>query len=226
MTPRPFEGTIMVLKFRYTFQPGQFLQVTKSAYDPIADAATAAMQDVAEEAQILGRASMAAAGFSRKFQSALRFKVFPKRGKKSASPAALIYSKIDYAGIFEEGGTIAGKPLLWLPLPDAPRGRGGKKIPAGEYRQFVGWPLYSIKRPGKLPLLGANVRQTSTRSKGISLAMLKRGRNPGGKGTERLVPLYFGIPRVQIEKKFSVEGAAKAAFASYPTYYYRHFTGD
>jgi hypothetical protein len=168
---------------------------------------------------------MSAAGFSRKFQSALRFKVYPK-GKTSASPAALIYSKIDYAGVFEKGGTVAGKPLLWLPLPDAPRGRGGKKIPAGEYRKFVGWPLYSIKRPGKTPLLGANIRQTSKRSKGISLSMLKRGRNPGGRGVERLVPLYFGVPRIQIEKKFSVEGAAKAAFASYPTYYYRHFVGD
>jgi hypothetical protein len=215
----------MKLKFRYTFKPGEFLQATKDAYDPIAEAATAAMRDVAEEAQFLGRASIAAAGFSRKWQSALRFTVYPKR-KASASPSAVIYSKVPYAGVFEEGATIAGKPLLWLSLPDAPRGRGGKKIPASEYRQFVGHPLYTIRRPGKTPLLGAVIRQTSKRAeKGVSLSQLRRGRNPGGRGKEQLVPLYFGAPLAKIGKKFAVEQAAKTAFAGFPSFYYRHFVG-
>ena len=31
-------------------------------------------------------------------------------------PAALIFHKISYAGIFEEGGTINGNPVLWIIL--------------------------------------------------------------------------------------------------------------
>ena len=47
------------------------------------------------------------------FSNALQSKAYPSSGV-SLSPAAVIYSKIPYAGVFEEGATIAGR--LWLPI--------------------------------------------------------------------------------------------------------------
>ena len=35
-------------------------------------------------------------------------------------PAAFIFDKIRYAGVFEEGAVIRGQPFLWLPLAGVP----------------------------------------------------------------------------------------------------------
>jgi hypothetical protein len=74
-----------------------------------------------------GRASIAAGGFGPKWQNALRANVYP-RGGDSIRAAAVIYHKVPYAIAFEEGAIIQGKPLLWLPLPTVPIGRGGRPI--------------------------------------------------------------------------------------------------
>jgi Family of unknown function (DUF6441) len=102
------------------------------------------------------------AGFSRKWQNALQAKVYPP-GRDSTGAAALIYHKVPYAQVFEEGAGIHGKPLLWLPLPNAPFGAGGRRVPAAKFQQQVGMPLYTTRRPGKPPMLGANVRMTDAR---------------------------------------------------------------
>ncbi|RWF44300.1 MAG: hypothetical protein EOS65_02680 [Mesorhizobium sp.] len=171
--------------------------------DPIAAAATAAITEAGDIVKKEGRADIASAGFSKKWQNALRVNIYPKR-QMSMDAAALVYHKIQYAGVFDEGAVIGGSPFLWLPLRDAPMGRGGRRIKPSEYRNKVGHPLYSIKRPGKAPLLGAYIRTTDTRAKGISLSQLKRGRNPNGRGREVLVPLYIGVPRVNIKQKFHI----------------------
>ncbi|WP_353842903.1 DUF6441 family protein, partial [Mesorhizobium sp.] len=61
--------------------------------------------------------------------------------------AALIFHNIRYAGIFEEGGTISGKPRLWLPLKDTPKRAGRQKMTPALYIKTIG-PLVSIERPG------------------------------------------------------------------------------
>ena len=55
-------------------------------------------------------------------------KVIPKL--KGMRPAAFIYHKIRYAGVFEEGAVIGGQPLLWLPLPTVPLRRGRPMTPS------------------------------------------------------------------------------------------------
>jgi hypothetical protein len=190
-------------RFRYDYKKVEFAQAMAAMQDPIAFAGTSAITEAANIVKAEGRADIAAAGFSKKWQNALRANIYPKR-QYSMDAAALIYHKIVYAGVFEEGAVVAGKPLLWLPLRDAPMGRGGRRIKPSDYRQKVGHPLYSIKRPGKPPLLGAYIRTTDTRAKGISLSQLKRGRNPNGRGREVLVPLYIGVPRVNIRQKFHI----------------------
>ncbi len=200
-----------------------FFQAIKEGEKPIAKAATAAIREAAELAKARGRSTIAAAGYSRKWQNALQSKVYPPR-RDSMRAAALIYHKIQYAQVFEDGAVIHGKPLLWLPLPNAPLGRGGGRISPAQFQQQVGMPLYTIRRPGKPPMLGANVRMTDARAgKPISLALLRRGRNPGGRGTVSLVPLYVGVEVATITKRFAIIDAIRHAAAKLPELYLKHF---
>ena len=196
----------MALSFSFTYDPGAFAKAELIAEQKIARAATGAIREAAELAKQAGRRSIAAGGFGRKWQSALHSKVFPQTGT-SLTPSAIIYSKIPYAGVFEEGATITGKPLLWLPLDNVPMGRGGKRMAPAEFVAKIG-VLYSIHPPGKPPMLAAVVRETDARAKkAVSLSLLRRGRNPGGRGSVRLVPVYVGVASVNDPKKFDVYAA-------------------
>lgn len=203
-----------------------WVKAMRDKYKPVAKAATKAVTQVADNIKAQGRANILAAGFSKKWANAFRVNVYPK-GRISADAAALVYHKVPYADDFETGALIQGSPFLWLPLPDAPKGKGNRRISAGEYRREIGHPLYSIKRPGKAPLLGAVIRATKARfQKGISRAQLKRGRNPHGKGVERLVPLYIGIPKVEIGQKFQLRAITRANAENLAAYYYRNFIDE
>lgn len=205
---------------------GGFFRALTEGEKPMARAATSAVREAADLAKAGGRASIASAGFSRKWQNALQAKVYP-RGRDSMRAAALIYHKVPYAQVFEEGAVIYGKPYLWLPLPNAPFGSGGKRIPPSKFRELVGSPLYTIRRPGKPLMLGANVRMTNARAgKSISLSLLRRGRNPGGRGTVQLVPLYVGIDAANITKRFAIIDAIERAAARLPELYLKHFRDD
>jgi hypothetical protein len=72
--------------------------VVEEMQRPIARAATAAIREAGEIAKRDGRASIAAAGFSRKWQNALRVNFYPPQGD-SMRPAAFIFHKIRYAGV-------------------------------------------------------------------------------------------------------------------------------
>ena len=176
---------------------------------PIARAATAAVREAGEIAKRTGRASIAAAGFSRKWQNALRVNVYPPQGD-SLRPAAFLFHKIRYAGVFEEGAVIGGKPLLWLPLPNVPLRRGHPMTPS-QYARSVG-PLVSVERPGRPPLLFPANRS-------------KRGRRRAAAVAERK-PLYVGLSSVAIVKRFDIKGAAQKAAAQLPALYAKHLRTD
>jgi hypothetical protein len=192
----------------------------KEIQRPIAIAATGAVAEAADVAKTKGRASISGQGFGARWQSALRADVFPKGSRHSMRPAALIYHKIPYAGVFEEPTQISGKPMLWLPLPTVPMGSGGRRLTPSQYRAKVGHPLYSLKRAGGPPLLGANVRTSGSRS--VSLSLLKRGRNPGGRGTVKLIPLYVGVPAVKLRKRFGIGAIVRAAADQLGALYIKH----
>lgn len=216
----------MSLRLTVSAVAGGFFRAITEGERPIAKAATAAVREAADLAKTGGRASIAAAGFSTRWQNALRANLYPPH-RDSMRAAALIYHKVPYAEVFEHGAVIHGKPLLWLALPNAPFGGGGHRISPGEFRQKVGSPLYTIRRPGKPPMLGAHVRVTNARAgKAISLSLLRRGRNPGGKGAVRLVPLYVGIDVASIPKRFAVLAAIERAARRLPELYLKHFRDD
>jgi hypothetical protein len=61
-------------------------------------------------------------------------------------PAALIFHRIPFAGVFERGITISGRPLLWLPIE--------QNLPPGIHSPSqYGKKLVSVNIAGKPPLL-------------------------------------------------------------------------
>ena len=124
-------------------------------------------------------------GSGTRFANALRLNVYPKKGT-SLRAAALIWHKIPYAGVFEEGATIRGRPTLWLPLPSTPQKYGRYRLTPERYTKEIG-PLQYVKRPGKSPLLFAKVKSTKSGKPGKpSLSRLKAGAR--GAGQDHLGP--------------------------------------
>jgi hypothetical protein len=187
----------------FGYVQGSFAKAFADDYKKMATAATAAITQVAGEAKILGRANIAAAGFSSKWQNALRSEVFPKSGV-SLNAAAIIFHKIPYSGIFDTGGTIHGQPLLWLPIEANLPARSGLRAwtPAAYAKQFG--PLVSVNVPGRRPLLFARVM--TRRRRGVGLR-------------EKPKPLFVGIDSVTIGKKFNITQIVRDAAARLPEIY-------
>jgi Family of unknown function (DUF6441) len=167
-------------------------------------AATVAVRGAGDMAKSFARASIAAAGFSAKWQNALRVRYYPASGD-SLSPAAFVYDKIDYSGVFEEGATISGKPYLWIALPGAVPSssrRSDHPMPPSEYQDRIG-PLVCVEVPGKPPMLFDQYVKVADR----------RSRRAKRAGDQR-VPRYVGVTTVQIKKQFDIKGAVQRARAA------------
>jgi hypothetical protein len=168
-------------------------------YKPIARAATKAVTSARDYVITAGAANIAGAGFGPRWQKALAGKVYPQ-GKDSVDAAAFIYHRIPYANVFEKGATISGRPTLWLPLPELDRvrvGRAGSKVTPAKLAR-AGYKLQVVRRPGRRPLIFMNQRQ-------------------GGKKVS--VPVFVGVPRVSIRKKFNILGIARQASGRLPEFY-------
>lgn len=171
---------------------GQFDAAMAESTKDLSAASMATAQKGAAIAKREGRANIAAAGFSQKWQNTLTTIVYPQKGD-STQPSILLYSKIGYSNIFEEGGSIFGHPLLWLALPTAPKMIGRNRATPSLYISHVG-PLFPIYRAGKRPLLAAKVR---TGQKG------KRG------GIQfKTVPMFVGVDEVTLGQKFAIHQVA------------------
>jgi hypothetical protein len=216
----------MPLRIVYRTKDGEFEETIVGSYLTIEEAATAAMRTAADIVKAEGRASIAAAGFSRRWQNALRVDVFPKGGNPSANPAAFIHHKIGYAGIFETGGPVSGQPLLWLPLKTTPKKIGRFKMTPERFRIGTGQALVTIRRSGKPPLLGARVRDSRrSGTSRVTLSMLRRGTS-GSRGRIRTVPLFIGVPAVSIPDKFGITEIVEGAAARLPSLYAAHLKTD
>lgn len=210
-------------RFRYEYKKQEFSAAIAAMKDPIGFAGTSAVTEAGDIVKREGRLDIAAAGFSKRWQNTLRVDIYPGRRVTSIDAAAYIWHKIPYAGVFEKGAIISGKPRLWLPLPTAPKRAGRQKMTPALYVKTIG-PLVSIERPGKAPLLAGRI---ATRRRGgttkVSLSALKRG----GKGApSTLVPLFIGIERVSIRDKFSIKEITERAAARLGELYLKHLKVD
>ena len=221
----------MGLRLTHSWNPGEFLRAMAGVRRPIAIAATGAIKDAAAQIKREGRANIASAGFSARWQNALRVNVYPEH-RLSLEPAAFAFHKIPYAGVFERGAQISGNPLLWIPLSGMPLRIGGQHLTPKSFNEQIG-PLHSVNVPGRAPLLAAYMpagsrigRVTVSRlRRGAALSRLKiqqrRGDLLAGAAVVS-VPIFFGISAVNIRKRFDLTGVFRAAQEGLPAGYKRN----
>jgi uncharacterized protein DUF6441 len=224
------------VKLIFAAAAGQFPEAFARVRKTVATAATGAIRDAADQVKRQARANIGAAGFSKKWQNAFRVNVYPVKGV-SIDAAAFAFHNIKYAGIFERGGTIAGSPLLWLPLPSAPLKVGGRRITPSLYIEQIG-PLFKIIRPGKPPLLAALVPGAPKGGRRATVGQLKAGtRNArrrqaqaafGGRARASAVslPMFVGVPRVKIRRRFGLEAIFAKARAGLGQGYLRNLSRE
>lgn len=195
-------------RINYRYSPGTFARVFLETGEAMERAAQSAIRAAGEQAKAQGRSHILSAGLGTRFANALRLNVYPKKGA-SLRAAAQIYHKIPYAGVFEEGATIRGKPRLWLPLPSTPQKYGRYRLTPERYAKAIG-PLQYVKRSGKAPLLFAKVKSTkSGKGSRVTLSRLKAGAR--GQGATTSVPLFVGIDSVSIRKRLDITGIVRRA---------------
>lgn len=205
---------------------GTFDEYMERKHGAVARAATAAMDDTRDNLLKDGRASIASAGFPTGMQKALRGVRYPRGSKQSIDAAAFIWHRSNYAGVFETGATIQGRPMLWLPLSTTMPKLGKQKVSPGLMSR-KGIDLVSLRSKKGTPLLGAPVPVRTSRQKlsyntgKVSWSMLKSGRT--GKGPFRTVPLFHGVRSVTVSKQFDITGAAEKAQRALPTLFFQHF---
>jgi hypothetical protein len=129
----------MAAKIKLTVDTPRWLQMIRDKQRPVATAAVAALRETAANAVQEGRSNIAGAGrFGPEWQSGLQYITVDAvdAGEPSLQAKAIIFHKFGFAGVFEHGATIAGKPLLWIPTtPGAPTAsRSGKKLVSATVR--------------------------------------------------------------------------------------------
>ncbi len=125
---------MVMAEFKVTSDPPDWIKAIRDRQQPVAEAAVAALREVAAESVQEGRKDIAAAGpnFGENWQQGLKYgtKNARQNGKALLSAQATIYHRFGIAGVFEFGAVIAGKPLLWIPTTrggPAPK-KSGKKL--------------------------------------------------------------------------------------------------
>ena len=214
------------MNLKFNVPPGQWIKATDLYQALMAKALTGAMRDVGKLGRERGRQAITAAGFSNKFANSLVAKL---PAKDTLAPTAYIHTTINYADLFETGAIITGKPYLWLPLPTVPAGPGRPHMTPKQYVENVG-PLVTMHRAGKPPMLGARVAISAPRpqpfGRFVSRRILRRGISTrrGGQPAQ-VIPLFVGVPAVNIPKKFDVHAAVVDAFGHLDDFYRRQFPG-
>lgn len=172
---------------------GNWGQIEANTVGPLKVAAFGAMKDLAAEVSRLGRRSIRVGGFSERWQNAFRVRMYPSN-KPSLRTVVYAYHKIDYAGIFDAGGTVRGRPFLWIPTKNAP-------VPLGRQRKIT--PARFVKQFGPL-----SSSRKSERSKRVILF----GRIPGSR---RRVPMFIGVELIRQRKRFDIDGAVNVALEKF-----------
>ena len=120
--------------FKVTSDTPDWIKAIRDKQKPVAEAAVAALREVAATSVQEGRRDIAAAGpnFRQNWQEGLQYRTKGAKRDEVASldAQATIYHRYGIAGIFEHGAVIHGKPLLWIPTTRAAPApsKSGKKL--------------------------------------------------------------------------------------------------
>lgn len=186
----------------------------------IAEASTKAVIRAGTQALLAGQADIRAAGFSKKWTDTYKL-TFYQVDPPQVDAAAWLYHKILYANVFQDGAVIHGKPLLWIPLRNAPRNFGRGHITPGKLAA-KGVPLFTVNRPGSPPLMGTKVygaRGGRTNFFNISVKRLKDRTKKRSNQVLNSVMLFFGVTQVTIRKKFHLKEIGEEQVAKLEDYY-------
>lgn len=180
-----------------------FKKAFRRQYDFMQDAASFALDDVGSDVKSKGRLSIAAAGFSKRWQNALRVTRYPRR-ETSVNAALDIRHKIPYAGIFEYGGKIKGKPLMWVPVKGVPRKKGRNTVTPSFFHKNI-----------------AKLRSVNVRGRVYLVADYKVGRGRRKKGAPKSNIIFVGVRQTEQTKKFDVSLAVRQGERRFAEYYIR-----
>jgi len=198
------------MKLTIDAKGGQWQRAATEWERIVAKAATRGMRATLKDAVAAGRDEIAGAGFGSAFQRTLVGKML-SGSKEVLNPKAWIHSTINFADVFEEGKTITGARLLWLPLPPVPLfpvspGQPPRQLTPKKFMQVTGQKLILIKPRGKAPMLVLKGEQVTSLKR-----PLRRGRGRQAKQQPRIIPMFVGVSTVNIPKKFDVHGAIDKA---------------
>jgi len=219
------------MRARLTFGVGEFARSMDGKYVPVSEAGLAAIQEIGEKVKRDGRAQIAAAGFSLRWQNALRVNIYKPGQTKVAGElaAAWVYHAIPYAGVFERGATVNAK--MWVPLPWAPKKIGRRRMSPDAFVATANRSLFPIRRGGKTYLatsiaMSGRAAKSGLASKYSSTA-LRRGRTGRGDGAvRRLVPLFVSVSSVTFKKRLSLLNVVERAANTLAEAYFRHYKDD
>ncbi len=202
--------------------PGQWEKATTEYERIMAKAATLGMRQIGKLAETAARRAVGAAGFTSNVQRTIQALNKPASGYV-LNPKIWLHSTVNYLDVFETGRTITGSPLLWLPLSSVPPNPGsGVKfggligrphMTPSQYIRKVG-PLIKVvtRKHGGLIMLGAMVEGPSTKPSRARLRQTFLKRHFGEKTRPtHFVPMFIGIARVSIPKKFDTKAAVETA---------------
>ncbi len=198
------------MKVVVTAEGGQWEKATTEYERIMATAATKAMRQIGKLAEKSGRQAIQAGGFSSRFAKTLRAINKPPSGYV-LNPSVYVHSTLNYVDVFETGATITGNPLLWLPLPSVPPGKNRAHMTPREYIRNVGRLIWmTTRKHGGLIMLGAVVEGPDTRpSRGrLRRTFLKQRFGEKTRPTH-VVPMFIGVARITIPKKFDTGQAIK-----------------
>lgn len=222
------------MKLDYQHSKEEWKAAARAIRGTIAGATRAAFQDLAKQVQTAGRAEIARSGLGPRFARGFRTYVFPRRitPGSTAELAMRGQHRLGYANVFERGSRISGRPLLWIPLPSAPKKLNGKSPTAGAMIQ-AGVRLFKIERPGRPPLL-AGYAMRATPGRPVSVAQLRTGQRNvrrrqaraafGGRLGARpsAVMLFIGLPAVKIRDRLNISRVYDQARRDLPGLYVKH----
>lgn len=189
-------------------KPDEVRKRIESLKTPASKAIIATFRQAAAMIQEGGRREIEAAGLGPRWVRGFNVKVTVPNGKE-LSPVLIGRHRIGYANVFERGATITGRPLLWIPLPTAPK-LGRRRLTPRLYFQNIG-PLHLIKRPGRAPLLAGDAVRVPARGAAVSASSLRTGAKRAAQNKSRRrrlkvnsVPIFVGVPAVRIAQRLNV----------------------
>lgn len=200
---------------------GQFTRAADALNKEVADADAATVREVTDIAKTAGRRDIANAGFSVRWQNALRSKIWVNDAKRVGGTAGQVSLQSSYGGIFDKGGDITGKPTLWLPILDN-LPRSTTKWTPSAFNAQIGPLSFVPAGNGHGPLLVAKVavdkggKVKSAPLRGNTARAARSRSNFFVRSAGKQLPMFVGIESVHIDKKFDIEAAADTAMKQYP----------